>query len=142
MPLRYGAAHTHRLGGDWGMNVQNLPTARSSKGKSKLRLGLLAPPGYKVITCDLGQIEARLLAWLCGASLLLKQFADSLDPYAKLAEAIFGYPVDRKKQILEGFIGKTGILGLGYGCGADHFFAMVVSNGPGRWPRFGYTMDA
>jgi hypothetical protein len=25
MPLRYGAAHTHRLGGDWKMNPQNLP---------------------------------------------------------------------------------------------------------------------
>ena len=57
---------------------------------------------------------------------LLKQFADNLDPYAKLAEAIFGYKVDRKKQILEGFIGKTGILGLGYGCGATKFFNMVI----------------
>ena len=126
MPMRYGAAHTHRLGGDWGMNVQNLPTARSSKGKSRLRQGLLAPPGHKVVTADLGQIEARLVAWLCGARALLKQFADNLDPYAKLAEAIFGYPVDRKKQILEGFIGKTGILGLGYACGADRFYNMVI----------------
>jgi DNA polymerase len=49
-----------------------------------------------------------------------------LDPYAKLAEEIFGYPVDRKVQKVEGFIGKTGILGLGYGCGVDKFFRMVA----------------
>lgn len=126
VPLRYGAAHTHRLAGDWGINMQNLPTQRGSKGKSKLRHSLCAPSGHKVVTADLGQIEARLVAWICGATTLLKQFADNLDPYAKLAEAIFGYPVDRKKQIIEGFIGKTGILGLGYGCGSTKFFNMVI----------------
>lgn len=40
IPLRYGAAHTHRLGGEWKMNFQNMPTARGSKGKSRLRQSL------------------------------------------------------------------------------------------------------
>lgn len=31
MPLRYGAAHTHRLGGDWLMNVQNMPAGRAGQ---------------------------------------------------------------------------------------------------------------
>ena len=61
IPLRYGGTHTHRLAGDWGMNMQNMPTVRGSKGKSKLRLSLKAPPGHTVVTCDLGQIEARLV---------------------------------------------------------------------------------
>lgn len=43
--LAYGKAHTQRLAGDWGMNMQNLPTARGSKGKSKLRNALIAPEG-------------------------------------------------------------------------------------------------
>jgi hypothetical protein len=123
VPMRYGGAHTQRLSGDWGMNMQNLPSSR--KAGSKLRKSLKAPPGHKVITVDLGQIEARLVAWICGAVGLLTQFRDKLDPYAKLAEEIFGYPVDRKVQKVEGFIGKTGILGLGYGCGVDKFFNMV-----------------
>lgn len=123
IPLRYGGAHTHRLSGDWGLNMQNLPSSR--KAGSKLRKALIAPPGHKVVTCDLGQIEARLVAWFCGCELLMQQFADNLDPYARLGEAIFGYPVDRKVQKVEGFIGKTGILGLGFGCGADKFFGMV-----------------
>jgi DNA polymerase family A len=128
MPLRYGAAHTTRLGGEWGMNVQNLPTARGSKGKSKLRAGLIAPPGHIVSAADLGQIEARITAWICGDTELLKQFADKLDPYALLAEEIFGYKIDRKVQIPEGFIGKTGVLGLGYGAGVPKFFNMVITD--------------
>lgn len=123
IPLRFGGAHTQRLSGDWGMNMQNLP--RSVNKASKLRKSLKAPDGSKVVTVDLGQIEARLVAWICGATTLLQQFADKLDPYAKLAEDIFGYSVNRKVQVLEGFIGKTGILGLGYGCGVDKFFNMV-----------------
>ena len=132
MPLRYGAAHTHRLGGDWGMNVQNMPTVRGSKGKSKLRLSLKAPPGCTVLTCDLGQIEARLAAWICGETTLLTEFADKLDPYNQLASSIFGRKVDRKKvgtvDEIMGFIGKTGILGLGYGAGRDKFDTMVTSS--------------
>jgi DNA polymerase len=132
MPLRYGAAHTHRLGGDWGMNVQNMPTVRGSKGKSKLRLSLKAPPGCTVLTCDLGQIEARLCAWVCGEATLLNEFANKLDPYNQLASSIFGRPVNRKLigtvDEIMGFIGKTGILGLGYGAGRDKFDTMVTSS--------------
>jgi hypothetical protein len=136
MPLRYGAAHTHRLGGDWKMNCQNMPTVRGSKGKSKLRLSLEVEPDEMVITCDLSQIEARLAAWFCGCTTLVNEFAQNKDPYSQLATDIFGYPVNRKlkdaagKVIfeIEGFIGKTGILGLGYGAGKDKFDSMVIAS--------------
>jgi DNA polymerase len=71
IPLRYGGAHTHRLSGEWGMNMQNLPTARGSKGKSKLRLGLTVPEGYSVVTADLGQIgwlPGYVCAQICSSS--------------------------------------------------------------------------
>ena len=136
IPLRYGGAHTHRLSGDWRMNMQNMPTVRGSKGKSKLRLSLCAPPGHTVLTIDLGQIEARLVAWLCREALLLTEFArydagdKKFDPYNRLASAVFGRDVNRKLvgtvDEVMGFIGKTGILGLGYGCGRDKFDSMVV----------------
>jgi len=136
MPLRYGGAHTHRLSGEWGLNVQNMPTARGSKGKSKLRKSLIVAPDETVLTCDLAQIEARICAWICGCQTLVSEFANKLDPYSKLATSIFGYPVDRKlkdaagKVIfeIEGFIGKTGILGLGYGAGKDRFDTMVMQS--------------
>ncbi len=133
VPLRYGGAHTHRLSGDWGMNMQNMPTVRGSKGKSKLRQSLIVRPDETVVTCDLAQIEARLVAWICGCTKLVDEFANKKDPYSLLATEIFGHPIDRKlkdalgKLIfeIEGFIGKTGILGLGYGCGKDNFDTMV-----------------
>lgn len=139
IPLRYGGAHTHRLSGEWGMNMQNMPTVRGSKGKSKLRTSLICGDDEEVVTCDLSQIEARLVAWICGCKKLVDEFAKNLDPYSQLATAIFGYPVNRKlkdalgKVIfeIEGFIGKTGILGLGYGCGKDNFDTMVTRSARG-----------
>jgi DNA polymerase len=137
IPLRYGGAHTHRLSGEWKMNMQNMPTVRGSKGKSKLRQSLLAPPGHTVVTCDLSQIEARLSAWICGCTRLVDEFAKNMDPYSLLAADIFGMPgLNRKLKApdgslvypIEGFIGKTGILGLGYGCGKDNFDTMVIES--------------
>lgn len=126
IPLGYGVTHTGRLNGTWGMNMQNLPTDRGSKGKSKLRKALCAPPNHQVVKADLGQIECRVAGWLCGAHNLLLQFRNKQDPYAILATAIFGFVVDRKVHKTEGFIGKTGVLGLGYGCGPDKFYDMVL----------------
>jgi hypothetical protein len=136
IPLRYGAAHTHRLGGEWKLNFQNMPTVRGSKGKSKLRQSLIVREDERVVTCDLSQIEARISAWICGCTTLVNEFANNLDPYSKLATAIFGYPVNRKLKDaagnlifpIEGFIGKTGILGLGYGAGKDRFDTMVTQS--------------
>ena len=136
IPLRYGGAHTHRLSGEWKLNMQNMPTVRGSKGKSKLRQSLICGPDERVVTCDLSQIEARIGAWICGCTTLVNEFANKLDPYSQLASSIFGYPVDRKKKDaagnlvfpIEGFIGKTGILGLGYGAGKDRFDTMVTQS--------------
>jgi DNA polymerase len=127
VPLGYGRAHTHRLGGEWNMNWQNLPADRKKDGKSKLRAAQKAPKGYKVVVADLGQIECRLSAWLCGCTTLLEEFRDKKDPYSLLASEIFGRPINRKLpgDTAEGFIGKTGILGLGYGAGKDKFDTMV-----------------
>jgi DNA polymerase len=134
IPLRYGGAHTHRLSGEWQMNMQNMPTVRGSKGKSKLRKSLIVRPDQTIVTCDLSQIEARLVAWICGCTKLVNEFANKQDPYSLLASEIFGQPINRKLKDaagnvifeIEGFIGKTGILGLGYGCGKDNFDTMVI----------------
>lgn len=141
IPLRLAGAHTHRLSGEWRINMQNLP--RATTGKSKLRYGVVAPPGCSVVVCDLGQIEARLVAWQAGAKTLVDQFANKLDPYARLAERIFGYKVDRKVQIAEGFIGKGGILGLGYGLGDENFYIKTLAAARGQGVDIGklFTPD-
>jgi hypothetical protein len=125
VPLKYAGAHTHRLSGDWSMNMQNLPSGRGQK-VSKLRKALAAPPGYKVVVADKSQIECRINAWLCGQHDLLALFANGDDPYSALASRIFGFQVDKKTYPIGRFIGKTGELGLGFRCGAPKFYNMVI----------------
>src|SRR5262249_12098965 len=126
MPLRYGGAKTHRLSGDsmWSMNLQNLVRDTT---KSKLRRSLTAPGGHKVVAADSSQIEARLVAQLCGQTALVEAFRRGEDIYAGFASRVFGQTVTKKEQPGHRFIGKVGELSLGYGCGAERFYRMVVT---------------
>jgi hypothetical protein len=125
VPLRYGGAHTHRLSGEWKMNCQNLPR---DVEKSRLRAALTAPAGYRIITADLAQIEARIVACLAGETELIKSFANKVDVYASFASIVFGRPVTKELNPHERFIGKTAVLGLGYGCGWNRFYVMVTTD--------------
>jgi hypothetical protein len=113
VPLKFSGAHTHRLSGDWKMNMQNLGSRKSRE----LRKLLKAPPGYQLISVDASQIEARLTAWLAEERDLLEQFRRGDDVYCNFASICFGRPVTRKEQLLR-FVGKTCILGLGFGMSA------------------------
>ena len=114
--LRYSGAHTHRLSGEWKLNMQNLP----SRGNNKIRSAIKAPPGHLVVTCDASQIEARMAAWFCGASNLVEQFAKGEDVYSSFASNVFGRKVTKADKV-ERFIGKTAVLGLQYGLGWAKF---------------------
>lgn len=121
MPLRYSGAHTHRLSGDWKLNVQNFP-ARALI--NHLKRALRARKGYTVLNIDSSQIEARIVAWLCGEADLLDQFARGLDPYRIFAAKVFG--IDPSQVTTEQrFLGKTSILGLGFGLGWVKFKSQV-----------------
>jgi DNA polymerase len=114
VPLRYYAAHTGRWGGDDKLNLQNLPR------KSALKHSILAPDGYMMIDSDSSQIEARTLAWLAGQDDLVEAFDRGEDVYKIMASAIYGKAIsDITKD--ERFVGKTTILGAGYGMGAAKF---------------------
>jgi hypothetical protein len=124
-PLRYSGAHTHRLSGDWSLNMQNL-----SRGGS-LRRALIAPPNHVVIAGDLSQIEARMVAWLAGCEKLVTQFANKEDVYSSFATALYGYPVSKANPD-ERFLGKTAILGCGYGLGWSRFQSGVAIQSGGK----------
>jgi len=114
IPLRYYAAHTGRWGGDDKVNMQNLPRS------SNLKDAIIAPEGYMMIDSDSSQIEARMLAWLAGQDDLVEAFERGEDVYKKMASAIYMKPeADITKD--ERFVGKTTILGAGYGMGAAKF---------------------
>ena len=118
VPVRYYAAHTGRWGGDDKINLQNLPS-RGVNGK-KLKQSILAPEGYTLIDADSSQIEARVLAWLAGQDDLTQAFRDGEDVYKKMASRIYGVKEeDVTKE--QRFVGKTTILGAGYGMGAQKF---------------------
>ena len=114
VPLRYYAAHTGRWGGDDKLNLQNLPRT------SLLKYAILAPEGHYIIDSDSSQIEARTLAWLAGQDDLVRAFNDGEDVYKIMASAIYGKPIDQITKD-ERFVGKTTILGSGYGMGALKF---------------------
>lgn len=114
IPLRYYAAHTGRWGGDDKINMQNLPRG------SALKKAMCAPEGYVYIDCDLSQIEARMLAWLAGQHDLVEAFDRGDDVYKIMASSIYGKPTDEISKD-ERFVGKTTILGAGYGMGPDKF---------------------
>ena len=122
IPLRYYAAHTGRWGGADKINMQNLPRG------SKLKYALCAPTGYTFVDCDLSQIEARMLAWLADEETLLTAFTEGEDVYKIMAASIYKKEAeDISKQ--ERFIGKTTILGCGYGMGSVRFQAQLKTFG-------------
>ena len=122
VPLRYYAAHTGRFGGDDKVNLQNLPR------KSPLKKAIKAPPGYVVIDCDSSQIEARTLAWLAGQWDLVEAFDRGEDVYKIMASSIYGVPVEEVTDA-QRFVGKTTILGAGYGMGPLKFQAQLKTFG-------------
>jgi DNA polymerase I-like protein with 3'-5' exonuclease and polymerase domains len=114
VPLTYYGAHTGRASGWDDINLQNL-----TRG-GNLRRSICAPPGHKLVAVDSAQIEARVTGWLAGQDDLTEAFAKGDDIYSLFAANVYGYPVDKSKPV-ERFVGKTCILGLGYGMGAERF---------------------
>jgi len=114
VPLRYYAAHTGRWGGDDKLNLQNLPR------NSPLKYAIIPEDGYVILDSDSSQIEARTLAWLAGQDDLVDAFDRGEDVYCIMASAIYGFQVTKANE-RERFVGKTTILGAGYGMGAAKF---------------------
>lgn len=126
VPLSYYAAHTGRWGGADKINLQNLPSRGANGGK--LKKAIMAPKGHVIIDADSAQIEARVLAWLAGQTDLTEAFKNGEDVYKIMAAAIYGKP---KEEITkeERFVGKTTILGAGYGMGAQKFQTQLKTFG-------------
>lgn len=118
VPLTYYAAHTGRWGGSDSVNLQNIPRT------SAIKYAMCAPDGHCIVDSDLSQIEARTLAWLAEQEDLLEAFENGEDVYKIMASAIYGKPVEDITKP-ERFVGKTTILGCGYGMGAEKFQAQL-----------------
>jgi DNA polymerase len=132
VPLSYCAAHTGRWGGTDKINFQNLPSRGANAGK--LKSAIMAPPGHVIIDSDSSQIEARMLAWMAGQNDLVEAFRNNdaekragvpeaeqkWDVYKIRASEIYNKPVGEITKP-ERFVGKSTILGSGYGMGPRKF---------------------
>lgn len=128
IPLKYYGAHTGRWAGSDKVNFQNLPSR--DKKKKALKNAVVAPDDYIVINCDSSQIEARVLVWLAGQDDVVEQFRKGEDVYSLFATKIYGKPVSKSNPV-ERFVGKTCILGLGYGTGALKLQHTLKTSPPG-----------
>ena len=128
IPLKYYGAHTGRWAGADKVNFQNLPSR--DKKKKALKNAVVAPDGYMVINCDSSQIEARVLAWLSGQTNLVDAFSRGDDVYSVFASEVYDRPITKENPI-ERFVGKTCILGLGYGTGAIKLQHTLKTTPPG-----------
>lgn len=119
--IKYSAAHTWRFGGGDKVNWQNLEkTNKKNPQKGMIRKSIIAPAGYKIVSADAAQIEARFNGWHNFQDDLTAQFANKEDVYSIFASEAYQRHVDRKlnpEDELPGQVGKVCVLGLGYGMG-------------------------
>lgn len=129
IPLNYCGAHTLRFSGGERINLQNLGS-RGHPLVSMIREIIIAADGRVLVIVDASQIEARVLAWIAGQWDLCEQFAKNVEVYARFASKVLGYPVrkprkggieavEEKHKWARNSVGKVGVLGCGYGMGAN-----------------------
>lgn len=109
--LNFCGAHTSRWSGGDGMNFQNFPRG------GEMRKSLLATEGHVLCVVDASQIECRILNWLAKEEWVLGAFRENRDLYSEMASSFYGYEVNKKEHPQERFVGKTLVLGAGYGIG-------------------------
>ena len=129
VPLRYYGGHTGRWSGCEGINLQNLP-ARGHSLVNQIRTLIEAPKGCSLVIIDFSQIEARVLDLLAEQNNMLRAFAEGRQIYCEFASKLIGHKVRKPKKTDNKVVaewhgnyrqmGKIGILGCGYGMGAEH----------------------
>jgi DNA polymerase len=137
VPLNYYGAHTGRWSASKGsgLNLQNL------KRGSFLRKAIQAPHGFKLVVCDLSQIEPRVLAYLSDYQSLLEIFSSGRDAYASFGAQMFGIPNLTKESHPDlRQSAKSALLGCGYGMGWASFSAQLLTGFLGAPPTM-YDKD-
>lgn len=89
---------------------------------------IIPRPQHKMVTCDLSQIEPRVLAWLSGNRELLKLMSGGMSPYEAFARQSMGWTGGdlRKENKAVYALAKAQVLALGYGAGWEKFITMAL----------------
>jgi hypothetical protein len=75
---------------------------------------------------DAAQIEARVVAWLANEEWILEAFREKRDLYSEFASTAYGRIITKADQE-ERFVGKTCVLGLGFGMGGPKLQTSVLT---------------
>lgn len=108
-------------------NLQNIPAPRTELGK-KVRGLFMAPPGYKLLVADYGQMELRILASYIGYGGLYDGFQAGIDAHTQTASLVFNIDpellkLDENKWMRNA--AKTLNFAIVYGAGPDKVAAML-----------------
>jgi hypothetical protein len=106
----YGARTTRPSGGDktnWLNFKKRDPDLPQTDDNVSLKGGIVAPEGYWVAPIDSSQGECRILNQWAGQHDVIDTFRSGNDLYARMAEAIFGYPVSKATYPTERQFGKV-----------------------------------
>lgn len=95
--------------------------------KASCRSMIRAKEGFKFLSADYAQVEARITMWLAGDKGGLKAFANNDLIYEKMAGVIFNMDWRKvKKGSFERDVAKECVLGCGFGMGPDRFLQTCV----------------
>jgi len=78
-------------------NLQNIPRPDTDLGK-KIRGLFMAPPGYRLLVADYGQMELRILASMIGYGGLYDGFQAGIDAHTQTAALVYGVPVEEVQK--------------------------------------------
>lgn len=138
VPLRYCGCHTRRFSGTEKINLQNLGS-RGHPLVNSIRNLLIAPGGMTLVVVDQSQIEGRGVGWIAEDQELLDEFESGAPIYCNFASKVLGRKIRKPDPNgvipeIEAYmtwarnsVGKTGVLGCGYGMGWKK--AMALANG-------------
>lgn len=97
---------------------------------SALRAAICAPKGYKFVSADYSQVEARFVMWFANDPQGLEEFGGEGKIYEGMASQIYSIPKAKiGKDSFERFMGKQTILGAGFGMGAQKFVTSCKEKG-------------
>ena len=126
----YGAI-TLRWSGTNRLNFQNQIVG------SPIRRSMGTQDFETVIAHDYVSVEPRVLAYITGCQKLIDAYRNNVDLYSEFASIIYGFPVTKKTHPTERYVGKTCIIGLGYGMGATRLQAALAEGKRGPSLNFG-----
>lgn len=103
-------------------NGQNIPTVA--------RRAFTAGTGNKLVACDYGQIELRILAQVSNDPVLRGDFNAGISPHLRTFAAVFGHPAEEKELYPRQYtLSKNINFGVIYGVGADKLVVQAREGG-------------